>query len=314
VHQVSPDIALWVNNLRKTYKDVVAVKSVDLEVRRGECFALLGPNGAGKTTTLEVCEGLTKPDRGDVVVLGMRWAKNARELRQRIGLQLQATQFADKLSVIETARLFRSFFRKGPQPDDMIAMVQLETKREAWVRDLSGGQKQRLALACALAGDPDLLFLDEPTSGLDPQSRRSLWDLIRRLKGAGRTILLTTHYMSEAEELCDQVAIMDGGTIIARGSPRELTASVGGEHIIELTAAPGSAPIAGARLQSLPGVEGLSEEAGSVRLKVREPHLTAPAVLEALNRHGVLVSRFETHSATLEDVYVALTGRQVRDG
>ena len=212
-------LALRVANLRKAYKDVVAVDGIDLSVRTGECFGLLGPNGAGKTTTIEICEGLTEPDSGDVEILGRRWASDAQALRQRLGIQLQETQLADKLTVAETLRLFRSFFDRGPAPEDVIALVQLEEKRAARVSDLSGGQKQRLALACALVGDPDLLFLDEPTTGLDPQARRQLWDLIEEFKKAGRTILLTTHYMDEAERLCDELAIMDHGKVIARGTP-----------------------------------------------------------------------------------------------
>ena len=209
--------ALRVANLRKTYKDVVAVDGIDLNVPAGQCFGLLGPNGAGKTTTIEICEGLTEPDSGDVEVIGLRWASDAQALRQRLGIQLQETQLSDKLTVGETLRLFRSFFERGPAPEEVIALVQLEEKRDARVVALSGGQKQRLALACALVGDPDLLFLDEPTTGLDPQARRQLWELIEEFKKAGRTILLTTHYMDEAERLCDELAIMDHGKVIARG-------------------------------------------------------------------------------------------------
>ena len=222
--------ALCVRNLRKAYKDVVAVDGLELEVRWGECFGLLGPNGAGKTTTIEICEGLTAADSGDVEVLGMRWNANAKELRQRLGIQLQETQLSEKLTVVETVRLFRSFFRRGPEAAEVIALVQLGEKRKSRVGSLSGGQKQRLALACALVGDPDFLFLDEPTTGLDPQARRQLWELIEQFKLAGRTILMTTHYMDEAERLCDRVAIMDHGKAIAAGTPRELIASIGAEQ------------------------------------------------------------------------------------
>src|SRR6478736_2387284 len=218
--------ALRVAGLRKRFGDVVAVDGLDLTVHAGECFGLLGPNGAGKTTTIEICEGLTAPDAGDVEVLGLRWASNAPALRQRLGIQLQDTQLSDKLTVLETLTLFRSFYAQGPHPSDLIGLVQLQEKRDARVGVLSGGQKQRLALACALVGDPDLLFLDEPTSGLDPQARRQLWDLIDEFKRAGRTILLTTHYMEEAERLCDRVAIMDHGHIIACGTPQSLAASI----------------------------------------------------------------------------------------
>src|ERR1700683_5254009 len=225
--------ALMIRGLRKAYADVVAVDGLDLEVARGECFGLLGPNGAGKTTTIEICEGLTAPDSGTVEWLGFNWSANANQLRHRIGIQLQETQFPDKLTVEETLRLFRSFFRGGITVDDSIRLAQLEEKRHSRVGGLSGGQKQRLAMATALAGDPELLFLDEPTTGLDPQARRHLWDLVDELKRGGRTIILTTHYMDEAERLCDRVAIMDHGKVIALGTPQQLIASVGGEDIVE---------------------------------------------------------------------------------
>jgi ABC-2 type transport system ATP-binding protein len=215
-----------VRQLRKTYKKVVAVDGLDLEVARGECFGLLGPNGAGKTTTVEICEGLNEPDSGDVEVMGGRWSTDARALRQQIGIQLQETQLSDKLRVAETLRLFRSFYNDGPTVDELIKLVRLGEKRDARVDSLSGGQKQRLALATALAGAPELIFLDEPTTGLDPQARRQLWDLITDLKRAGRTILLTTHYMDEAEVLCDRVAIVDHGKVIALGRPIDLMASI----------------------------------------------------------------------------------------
>ena len=229
-------LALLVRNLHKSFKDVKAVDGLDLEVRAGQCFGLLGPNGAGKTTTIEICEGLTTADTGDVQVLGMRWATDGARLRQKLGIQLQETQLSDKLTVGETLRLFRSFFNQGPDVATVIGHVQLQEKRDARVGGLSGGQKQRLALACALVGDPELLFLDEPTTGLDPQARRQLWDLIDDFRRAGRTIVLTTHYMDEAERLCDRVAIMDHGRILALGTPRELIASTGVEHVVEFTA------------------------------------------------------------------------------
>jgi len=218
--------------LRKSYPDVVAVDGLDLDVRTGECFGLLGPNGAGKTTTIEICEGLTSPDSGDVIVLGRRWTEHPRELRERLGIQLQETQLSEKLTVEETVRLFRSFFREGREVSEVIALVQLEEKQHSRVGGLSGGQKQRLALACALVGDPELLFLDEPTTGLDPQARRQLWDLIEQFRAAGRTIVLTTHYMDEAERLCDRVAIMDHGKVIALGTPRELIRARRAEHVV----------------------------------------------------------------------------------
>ena len=243
-------------------------------------------------------------------MLGLRWKDDAAELRQRLGIQLQETQLSDKLTVYETVRLFRSFFRKGPAPDEVIAMVQLEEKRGSRVGDLSGGQKQRLALACALVGDPDFLFLDEPTTGLDPQARRQLWDLIDVFKAGGRSILLTTHYMDEAERLCDRVAIVDHGRVIALGTPRELIASIGIEHLVEFSVAAG---LDLATLRRLDGVRDVRAENGSVQMQVTALHRAVPALLGELGRQGVPLTELRTHSASLEDVFVALTGRRLRD-
>jgi ABC-2 type transport system ATP-binding protein len=303
--------ALRVCSLRKTYKDVVAVDGLDLEVLSGECFGLLGPNGAGKTTTIEICEGLTEADSGEVEILGLRWSSDAPTLRQKLGIQLQETQLAEKLTVAETLRLFRSFFRQGPGADEVIRLVQLEEKRDARVGQLSGGQKQRLALACALVGDPDLLFLDEPTTGLDPQARRQLWELIEEFKAAGRTILLTTHYMDEAERLCDRVAIMDHGKMIAQGTPRELIASIGVEHVVEFSTGNAALDLGGVR--SMRGIRDVRSENGSVLLQVTELHRSVPELLEELGRQGLPLTELRTHSATLEDVFVHLTGRHLRD-
>jgi ABC-2 type transport system ATP-binding protein len=226
------DFAVECRALRKTYGDVVAVDELSLTVTRGECFGLLGPNGAGKTTTIEILEGLNTPDAGDVQVLGLRWAGDERELRQRLGIQLQETQLPEKLTVIETLRVFRSFYDRGPAVDELLQIVELETKRDSRVGKLSGGQKQRLSLACSMAGAPDMLFLDEPTTGLDPQSRRQLWETLRRFRAGGGTILLTTHYMDEAETLCDRVAIVDRGRVIAIGTPAELIGSLAQPEVV----------------------------------------------------------------------------------
>src|SRR5580692_5047822 len=307
---------LLLRGLRKAFGDVVAVDGLDLEVARGECFGLLGPNGAGKTTTIEICEGLTEPDAGEVRLLGLNWKRNANELRQRIGIQLQETQFPDKLTVEETLRLFRSFFKRGISADEAIRTAQLEEKRKARVGTLSGGQKQRLAMATALVGDPELLFLDEPTTGLDPQARRHLWDLVDELKQAGRTIILTTHYMDEAERLCDRVAIMDHGKVIALGTPPQLIASVGGDHIVEF-AVTGSDSARGqldaAPLKKIPGVESHRVDAGIHQLSVKDLHTTVPRIFSAISEMGLHLSEFRTHSASLEDVFVGLTGRNLRD-
>jgi ABC-2 type transport system ATP-binding protein len=306
-------IALRVSSLRKSYRDVVAVNGIALDVRSAECFGLLGPNGAGKTTTIEICEGLTEPDDGSVEVLGLHWASDAPALRQRLGIQLQDTQLSDKLTVSETLTLFRSFYKQGPDPGDLIALVQLQEKRDSRVGTLSGGQKQRLALACALVGDPDLLFLDEPTTGLDPQARRQLWDLIDEFKSAGRTILLTTHYMEEAERLCDRVAIMHHGVVIARGTPRELIASIGVEHVLECSTGVPAHPVDLAAIGLLPGVRDVQAANGGLRVQAAELHRAVPALLAELVRQGLPLTELRTHSATLEDVFVALTGRHLRD-
>ena len=305
-------IALQVRNLRKVYKDVVAVDGLDLEVFAGECFGLLGPNGAGKTTTIEICEGLNTADAGEVTVLGRHWGKDDRELRERLGISLQETQFSEKLTVEETVQLFRSFYRKGNSADAVIAMVQLGEKVHSRVGALSGGQRQRLALACALVGDPELLFLDEPTTGLDPQSRRQLWGLIEGFKSAGRSILLTTHYMEEAERLCDRVAIVDHGKMIALGTPRELVAALRAEHVLEFALADNSTIDEGP-LRQIEGVCAAAHQDGTYRLQVDELHRAMPALLGELRRQGAQLSELRTHSATLEDVFVSLTGRHLRD-
>jgi ABC-2 type transport system ATP-binding protein len=306
--------ALRVNGLRKAYADVVAVDGLDLTVQSGECFGLLGPNGAGKTTTIEICEGLTEPDAGEVEVLGRRWDRDERALRERLGIQLQETQLAEKLTVDETVRLFRSFYTRGRDVNEVIDVVQLGEKRASRVGKLSGGQKQRLALACAIVGDPELLFLDEPTTGLDPQSRRQLWDLIVELRASGRSIVLTTHYMDEAERLCDRVAIVDHGHVIALGSPRQLIASLGAEHVVEFTLhdAPGSVLTADS-LRALDGVKEAREHGGRWTMEVTQLARAVPALLADLSRRGLTLGELATHSATLEDVFVSLTGRQLRD-
>jgi ABC-2 type transport system ATP-binding protein len=310
---MSPDPALRIRQLRKRYKDVVAVDGIDLEVRAGECFGLVGPNGAGKTTTIEICEGLTEPDAGDVEVLGMRWASDAHRLRQRLGIQLQETQLTDKLTVAETLQMFRSFYDQGPPVAEVIARVQLEDKRDARVVALSGGQKQRLALAAALVGDPALLFLDEPTTGLDPQARRQLWDLIGEFRRAGRTTVLTTHYMEEAERLCDRVAIVDRGKVIAMDAPAALVASIGAGHVVEFPAPDGSAAVDAGGLRAVDGVRDVRTEDGTVRVQVTDLQRVLPPLLDEVRRQGVPLAELRTHSATLEDVFVFLTGRHIRD-
>ncbi|WP_165070911.1 ABC transporter ATP-binding protein [Paludisphaera rhizosphaerae] len=308
--------AIRVKDLRKDYPSgdgvVHAVAGLDLEIRRGECFGLLGPNGAGKTTTVEILEGLNSPTSGEMQVLGLRWSEDPTSIRERIGVTLQETRFPDKETVRELVTVFRSFYRQGLTVDDAIARVSLESKANALVEELSGGQRQRLAVAVSLIGDPEILFLDEPTTGLDPQSRRQLWDVILDLKSRGRTVLLTTHYMDEAERLCDRVAVIDHGKIIALGSPAELIAKLGGEHVVEFALNDGDRldPSAFATLDS---VLAARAEADGYSLTVGEPHRALPALLDALENLDRPLARLTTRHVSLEDVFVALTGRHLRE-
>ena len=304
--------ALRCSNLVKRFTDVTAVNGLDLEVYGGECFGLLGPNGAGKTTTVEILEGLTPADEGSVELLGQRWNQgDDRALRERIGVQLQETQLAEKVTVVETLRLFRSFYKRGHSVDDVIHTVALEEKRNARVGKLSGGQKQRLAVACALVSDPELLFLDEPTTGLDPQARLSLWDIVEKFRAGGGTILLTTHYMEEASRLCDRVAIMDHGKMIALGTPAELIASLGADQIIEVSV---TQPLDEEPLKNLPAVKHQHKRDEIYSLTVAEIGVALPGLLAEIKRQQSELVTLTTHQATLEDVFVSLTGRMLRDG
>jgi len=301
--------------LVKRYGEVLALAGLDLEVHTGECFGMLGPNGAGKTTTVEIFEGLRVADAGDVEVLGDRWRANDYALRSRLGIQLQETKFPDKLRVREVVTLFRSFYPRGPAISHVLGLVGLEEKAGAQVRTLSGGQKQRLSLGCALVGDPELLFLDEPTTGLDPQSRRQTWDIVEELKARGRTVLLTTHYMEEAARLCDRVAVVDHGKVIALGTVRALIASLGAQQVVEFAVGDGlEGRLPESVLRSLPSVEEVARDSGHWRLTVSELHLAVPALLGVLTERGLEPTHLTTHHATLEDVFVALTGRRLRDG
>jgi ABC-2 type transport system ATP-binding protein len=307
--------AIRCRQLVKTYPGrppVEAVRGLDLEVRTGECFGLLGPNGAGKTTTMEILEGLLDATAGDVEVLDLRWDRDAEAIRRRIGISLQETRLADKLTVREVVIIFRSFYEAGLDPDEAIRRVSMEEKARSYVVKLSGGQKQRLAVACAIVGDPELLFLDEPTTGLDPQSRRQLWDIINGFRQSGRTVMLTTHYMDEAERLCDRVAVVDHGQVIALGTPTELIARLGGQHVIDFTLANGQAPPAD-EFAGLPTVTAARVDAGQYGLTVAEPHVALPELLRHLQQSGRELAMLTTRHATLEDVFVNLTGRHLRD-
>ncbi len=308
--------AICCRDLKKRYparpQPVDAVNGLDLTVQTGECFGLLGPNGAGKTTTIEILEGLLAPTSGDVEVLGMHWGRHDDALRQRLGISLQQTRLAEKLTVRETADLFRSFYTRGLDARIVLEEVSLTEKANAYVGKLSGGQQQRLAVALALVGDPELIFLDEPTTGLDPQSRRQLWDILRRFKAQGRTILITTHYMDEAERLCDRVAVVDHGKVIALGTPAELIARLGGDHLVEFLLVEGET-VDEACLRQLATVVSVRREEDAVVLACTAPHLALPALLDALQQRNLHLARLTTRHASLEDVFVTLTGRHLRE-
>ncbi|MDR0787327.1 MAG: ABC transporter ATP-binding protein [Gemmatimonadota bacterium] len=304
------ELAIRCRGLAKRFGETVALRSVDLEVRRGECFGLLGPNGAGKTTTIEILEGLQFPDAGEVEVLGLGWADSSAELRSRLGIQLQETELPERLKVREVVALFRAMTPRGPTVESLIDQVLLGDKSGSLVRQLSGGQKQRLSLACALAGDPDILFLDEPTTGLDPQSRRHIWDICNEFRARGGTILLTTHFMDEAERLADRLAIIDQGKVLVEGSPRELIAGLGGDHIVDFEM---SAPLDPSVYSTLPAVTRVDSVVGHQRLATLAPHRTIQALFQLAEQSGVEMTALSTHNATLDDVFLAMTGRQLRD-
>ncbi len=304
-------ISVSVEQMTHRYEQVVAVDGLALEVREGECFGILGPNGAGKTTTIEAIVGLLRPTAGEVRVLGCRWGENDRALRSRLGVALQETRFADRLTVGEVVGLFRSFYPSGREPRDVIAEVGLAEKREAWTSKLSGGQRQRLALACALVGDPELLVLDEPTVGLDPQARIRMGETVRSFRNRGRTVLLSTHYMDEAQRLCDRVAVIDRGKVIAEGAPLSLIRSLGGDLVVEFPVAEGH--VDEGELQAVAGVREVRRSNGAYHVTASEGYVAVPGLLEQMRRLGVVPGPMTIRQPTLEDVYVALTGRQLRD-
>ena len=302
-------------NLRKTYDGKVeAVRGISLKIEAGQCFGLLGPNGAGKTTTIEILEGLLVPTSGDVRIFGHTWSDNPRQLREWIGISLQETRLSEKLNVRETIELFASFYSEPRAAEEVLEDLELTEKADAWVGKLSGGQKQRLAVATALVGNPRILFLDEPTTGLDPQSRRQLWDIIRAFQKKGGTVLLTTHYMDEAERLCDRLAIVDHGQIIAEGSPPDLIDRLGGQHVVEFQVSDDKNELDNVDgWHSLPSVESVRRDDSTICLSVREPHLTIPALLDAVTKSGHRLEHLSTRQASLEDVFVKLTGRHLRE-
>lgn len=306
--------AIVCENLVKTYRGkppVQAVRGIDFQIETGQCYGVLGPNGAGKTTTIEILEGLLAPTSGHVEILGMGWKSDAVAIRQRMGVSLQETRLSERLTVGETLSMFRSFYDDGIDPRESMKRVSLEAKENAWVRTLSGGQKQRLAVATALVGDPELIFLDEPTTGLDPSSRRQLWEIIESFGDSGKTVLLTTHYMEEAERLCDRVAIFDEGKIIAEGTPGELIRTLGAEHVIEFSIDRDINGFDYGFISHLPTVEQVERDKDQFHLTVGEPHVVLPQLISSLAENGTSLASLSTRHASLEDVFVSLTGKHL---
>jgi ABC-2 type transport system ATP-binding protein len=304
------ELAIRIRGLRKRFPKVVAVDGIDLDVARGEVFGLLGPNGAGKTTTLEIIEGLQTADEGEIEVLDLPWRSKGREIRARIGVQLQSTSLFNKITPREAIELFGSYYPKARSTQDLLDLVELNEKADAFHVTLSGGQQQRLALALALVNDPELVFLDEPTTGLDPQARRSLWSIVRRMKSEGRTVLLTTHYMDEAEALCDRIAIVDHGKVLKVGTPRQMIADLGLPSVAELAfdqKAPDPASFASALGRPVEAVEDRWE------LHLEDPKAQLPQVLEVADRLAIPYTQLHLRRPTLEDVFLQLTGRSLRD-
>jgi ABC-2 type transport system ATP-binding protein len=299
-----------VRDLRKAYGTTAAVDGVSFEVGRGEVFGLLGPNGAGKTTTVEILEGLRSPDSGVVDVLGVDVARHPDALKPRIGVALQTAALYPKLTVVEVLRLFRSFYDRGPDVAALVDLLDLGEKRDAQTQALSGGQRQRLAVALALVNDPEIVFLDEPTTGMDPAARRSLWDIVGSLRRDGRTVLLTTHYMEEAEVLCDRLAIMDHGRILETGTVKELVGRRFAERAVRFDRVE---RLDDGLLATMPGVSSVGHEDGETVLYTRDVAGTIGAILAATEELGVEPSNLAVRRATLEDLFLELTGRALRD-
>jgi ABC-2 type transport system ATP-binding protein len=304
------DAAIECVSLFKRYGALAAVDGIDLTVPRGSCFGLLGPNGAGKTTTVEMLEGLTSPTSGAIRLFGLEWKRSTeQQLRERIGVQLQETVLADKLLVEELIVLFRSFYQRGRDPEAVIEMLSLEACRKQQYTKLSGGQRQRVAVACALVGQPELLFLDEPTTGLDPRARQQLWSVIRDFRAAGGTVVLTTHYMEEAAALCDSLAVMDHGRIIAQGTPRELVDRLGDVQFLEFDTSNGF-DVSG--LEALPVVRSVRRSGLKCRVELDRQMVALSQVLTTLESLQVVPIGLSAHQATLDDVFLQLTGHSLQ--
>src|SRR5512140_3561477 len=306
----SGEVVIRVDGLRKYYGDVKAVDGVSFEVGKGEVFGMLGPNGAGKTTTIEVLEGLRNPDAGKVTVFGLDVTSHADSIKERIGVQLQTVSLYPRLTVKELLELFSAFYKKRVPVQKLIDSVDLGERADARSMNLSGGQQQRLSIALALVNDPELVFLDEPTTGLDPAARRSLWDLIRGLKAAGRTVLLTTHYMEEAEVLCDRLAIMDHGHILEMGTVDELISKRFKQRAVHFDSL---AALSEGELRALPGVSSITHDGDETLLYTGDVATTIGALLGLTESRNLEPKDLGVRRATLEDVFLDLTGRALRD-
>ena len=307
---VAAEPVIRVSDLRKSYGDVRAVDGVSFEVRRGEIFGLLGPNGAGKTTTVEILEGLRAPDSGEARVLGLDVAREADALKPRIGVSLQTAALYPKLTVVELVDLFRSFYPKSRPTEELIEALGLGERRTAQTRELSGGQRQRLAVALALVNDPELVFLDEPTTGLDPAARRSLWGLVEKLREGGTSVLLTTHYMEEAEVLCDRLAVMDHGRILESGTVEQLVSTHFQDRAVRFDSVEA---LDAAALEALPAVSSVKVDDTESLVYTRDVGATIGALLALAESRAVEPSNLAIRRASLEDVFLALTGRALRD-
>ncbi len=308
--EAGPQTILSVERLTKRYGRLVAVDDISFQVRRGETFGMLGPNGAGKTTTLEMIEGLRRPDAGRITLLGLDAVRQRRSVQERIGVQLQSQALWPELTVEETLKMFRALFRRKAPLEELLQRISLVEKRRSLVSALSGGQKQRLSLATALVNDPDIVFLDEPTTGLDPQARHSFWDLIRDMQGQRKTVIVTTHYMEEAEVLCERVAIMDQGRIIALDTPRQLVRGLAFDNTVECSFA-GS--VKRERLLALPAVRDVRSESGTHSLFTNDISATLAGLMGLTDDNGERVQTLQVRTATLEDVFISQTGRRLRD-
>jgi ABC-2 type transport system ATP-binding protein len=301
-----------IHGLRKSYGTVTAVKQVDLEIAQGEIFGILGPNGAGKTTTLEMAEGLRRPDAGSITVAGLDAVRQPRQLKELIGIQLQSTALFTHLTNFELLRLFASFYRQGMadrELEQLLVQVNLREKRNSYVQEFSGGQQQRLSIALTLVNRPLVVFLDEPTTGLDPQARRSLWDLVRQINAAGQTVVLTTHYMEEAEALCHRVAIMDHGAVPALDTPRALIADL---HLPPLISGLTARPLPLARTQALPAVQDARIDDEGFEIRTSDPQETLAGLLRLATELSLELSNLQVRSGNLEDVFLHLTGHRLR--